>query len=184
MIQYGWFWMGLPEDEKSEWLHPDHVNYFFQIWEFLVNRAREAAKFAISYRDFHVGCAILAYSEKRYLLTGFKSPAYKIFTGANIKLQPGEGPNIHAEEIAIGTALQWDFDTIVAIVITGETQEDHHSGLRMPTLHPCGRCRTLMKSLSQVKNATILLTTSLYGETCELMEFEELLLRHKPLEKN
>lgn len=179
LINYRIFFEGLSEEESSEWLHPDHVSVFFQIWEHLIDRARGAAeKYAISYRGFKVGCAVLAHSSRIQAETGFKAPSYKVFTGYNIKTQQGDGPNVHAEEIALGAARSEGYDTIVAIVVTGETQEDHASGKVMPTLHPCGRCRTLIGNLPEVKNSTILLTAHLNGETCEIMELEELSIRH------
>jgi cytidine deaminase len=179
LLHYRLFFEKLPVEETREWLHPNHVSVFFQLWEHLIDRAREAAdKFAFSYRNFKVGCAVLAFSREQQMLAGYKVAGYKVFTGFNVKPQSGDGPNIHAEEIAIGAARAEGYDTIVAITVVGETQEDHQSGKTMPTLHPCGRCRALLSALPEVKNSTIILTAHFKDNTCEIMECEELQIRH------
>jgi len=177
---YRWTWELLEPEERTDLMHPNHISNFFQTWEFLVDRAREAAtEYSRSYRRFSVGCSILAYRTGLFEKTGLWAPWYKVFTGANIKLDPGSaGANIHAEEIAIGAAIQEDYDLIVALVLAGETQEDHVSGLTMPTLHPCGRCRALLEMLPEVKPDTIIMSVGLEGEECEILTFEEVLIRH------
>jgi cytidine deaminase len=183
-LDYRIFWGKIPAHETVDWLHPDHVSVFFQLWEHLIDRAREAAgKYAFSYRNFKVGCAVLAFSRQQQYLTGFKVAGYKVFTGFNVKPQAGDGPNIHAEEIAIGAARSEGYDTIVAIIVVGETQEDHASGRTMPTLHPCGRCRALLAALPEVKNTTIILTAHFNDDICEIMECEELFIRHSDIKK-
>lgn len=177
---YRWTWELLEPEERADLMHPSHISNFFQTWEFLVDLAREAArKKSRSHRQFTVGCSIMAYQTGMYEKTGLWAPWYKMFTGANIKPDPGSnGPNIHAEEIAIGAAIQEDYDLIVAIVLAGETQEDHVSGLIMPTLHPCGRCRIFFESLPEVKSDTIIMSVGLESDVCEIMTFEEVLIRH------
>lgn len=178
--QYSWDWKQLAEEDRNDLMHPRHVSDFCQIWELLVDRAQEAAKkYARSYRGFPVGCAMLAYANGMFERTGLWSPWYKIFTGANIKQKPGShGPNIHAEEIALGAAIQEGYNLIVAIVLVGETQEDHASGLTMRTLYPCGRCREFLESMPEIRPDTIVLSVSLDGIICEIMTFEEVLIRH------
>ena len=184
VIDYRIFWLSLSEEEQEDWLHPDFISAFYPFWEHLVDRAREAAeKFAISYRGFKVGCAVLAYSHKIALATGVGVAGYKVFIGYNIKPQEGEGPNIHAEEIALFAAREEGYDTIIAITIVGETQADQQSGLITPNLHICGRCRLLLSSMPEVKNATIILLAHFNDGICEIMEFEELIIRHAMVQK-
>ncbi|OGF26707.1 hypothetical protein A2477_00965 [Candidatus Falkowbacteria bacterium RIFOXYC2_FULL_47_12] len=104
----------------------------------LVEGAREALKHGISYRNFNVGCTVLAWSDQKQ--------EYKVFVGANLKAGAGT-VKVCAERVAIMSAVSAGYSFIAAIVVCGESQKDEASGIESPTLHPCDVCRETLYHL-------------------------------------
>lgn len=105
-------------------------------------------KKAMSYRGFNVGAGAM-------LLQG--SRVGRVF-GINAKFDDTDRVNIHAEDLVIAKATDAGFDTISVLAVIGPTQEDHGSGIIMPTLHPCDKCRTKLADSPLMKDDTILVT--------------------------
>jgi cytidine deaminase len=122
----------------------------------LLYQARLAAAFeAYSYRQFYVGCALLARNRRGQL---------KIFTGGNIK----RGENCSkecAEYCALRKALEEGYYEILIIAVAGFPQPDKHSGKESMTLHPCGDCRSLMRDVYRIPHDTPIVTASLYEDS-------------------
>jgi cytidine deaminase len=160
----------IPEDE--------HFNRFWQLREHLVIRAREAAaKYALSWRNFIVGCAVFAYDSKRTEYWQFGT-RWKIFTGCNFK--PFEdGHNVCAEQIAIGAAVNEGYERIIGMALVGEPQPDGETGLKGKTLYPCKNCRAFFQALPQVRSDTIIISaTRDEREPIEVYTVEDLLKLH------
>ncbi len=153
-------------------MDPCHIEKFNAVRESLIRQARKASQQANSYRGFQVGCAVLAYGP------GNRAKNYRIFVGANLKPTP-DGPKVCAEQIAIGSAVSHGYEQIIAIAVTGEPQPDTVSGLNPPTLHPCWECRTLLRTMPQVSEDMIILTTHNHRGPREEHTLCELLARHE-----
>lgn len=137
----------------------EHQRRFWFIWKHLVDRAREAAnKHAASWRDFRVGCAAFAWDPKRHALADF-GERWKVITAANMKPVEGE-QNICCERLAIGTARNAEYERIIGLVVVGEPQPDHRSGLITPTLHPCYHCRTFMLAMPETNREPLTIITA------------------------
>ncbi|MFA5954544.1 MAG: hypothetical protein WC817_03360 [Patescibacteria group bacterium] len=165
----------------------------FRRWEVsreaLVQKAYDASKLAISYRDFRVGCAVLAWRPRRQSAEPWQideDPAdylcnrWATFTGANLKPEKS-GPKICAEQIAVNSARMAHYTRIIGIVVVGEPQSDDDSGLTHDTLHPCVICRRLLAALPEMRSDTRILTGGLHGDRIRIREysFEELLKLHQ-----
>lgn len=174
-LQRYWRWPDLSEEEKAAEMQQLHLPYFWSSIECYIERAIHAAYTrASSYRNFAVGCLAYAFrSRPQYLL---RSP-YKSFLGSNMK-PVSDGPNVCAEMAAIQAARHEGYDLIVGLVITGEPQEDHQSRLVTPTLHPCGKCRTIMASLPEMRPDTLIVTAHLESDDYEAHYFDEILKLH------
>jgi cytidine deaminase len=139
----------------------------------LIKGAREALKNGLSYRNFNVGCAVLACSGQKQ--------EYKVFVGANLKAGPGT-VKVCAERVAIMASVSAGYNFIVAIVVCGEPQKDEVSGVNSPTLHPCDVCRETLYHLivhderfeTVVEFDTILLTVNKNTGEREEMTLREL----------
>ena len=81
-----------------------HVDMYHLFKNELKDLARRIAFFGVNYRDFLVGCAILAYD-------GFE---YRIFVGYNIMTKKG-GPKRCAECDALEAVRAAGFDLIVVL---------------------------------------------------------------------
>lgn len=126
--------------------------------------ARFAAFAGINYRDFLVGCAMLAYNGSEY----------RIFWGANFMPALKPGPKRCAEFEALEKAIKAGYLEIIAIAVAGLPQRDGRSGKDCKTLPPCGECRTMLSGWNGVKPETIIFTVHRFEEVCEECSFREL----------
>lgn len=141
--------------------------------ELVAEAMRQARVNGRSYRNFNVGCVALAYNGKHF----------DTFGAANLKRRK-EGMKVCAETQAIRAAKFAGYNHIVAIVVIGEPQEDHGSGQKPLTLHPCADCRRRMMRLYKraglVTEHTLIYTVRLDGSNIsELHTLQELDDYHK-----
>ena len=116
-----------------------------------LHRAREAQELAISYRGFKVGAAIVGLA--------FNPANFQIMTGVNVKPDEVSSMNVHAEQVALQKMRDRQFDVASMVVVVGNTQPDKQSGSNMPTLHPCGLCRSVMLQDPLIdKDATLIVS--------------------------
>ncbi|MBI4138449.1 MAG: hypothetical protein HY482_02590 [Candidatus Wildermuthbacteria bacterium] len=138
----------------------------------LAERAAQARKHAVSYRGFHVGCAALASNPEE---KGADQTA--IFLGCNEKTA-SDAQTVCAERVAVQSALAWGYRHIVAIAIEGPPQEDHGSGIKSPTLHPCKDCRAAFQYTPNVSPNTYIITLNPMSGQGQICLFRELILIH------
>jgi cytidine deaminase len=122
-----------------------------QMADFVLSLLINTAEFrnrAMSYRDFNVGAGALA-------IRGNESGR---LLGFNVKHDETDAVNIHAEDLVTAKAQDAGFTEIAVVAVVGPTQEDHVSGQLMPTLHPCGRCRTRFKESPLITDRTLFVT--------------------------
>lgn len=130
-------------------------------------RAREAREYAVSWRDFKVGAAIVALSQD--------APSrLQILTGINIKPDENSELNGHAEQMALCMASDRAFDAVSIVAVVGETQNDQQSGLGMATLHPCGKCRSFMDDSPPIKQDTLIVSALPSLQTIEVSTLDGL----------
>lgn len=106
---------------------------------------------AISWRNFNVGCAVLAFRQDAY---SYES-RWRVFYGMNTKVQQ-DARNICAEPIPINAALSAAYTEIIGMVVVGMPQADN-KGEHL-TLRPCAHCRQLMKHHPLVTPETVIIT--------------------------
>ncbi len=123
----------LPRSEDAERYYADYLAHK----EHLIITASRIRDEAISYRGFHVGCALLA------KVPDGKSVDYTIHFGFNFK--PSKESTKHcAERSAFESAIGDGSPRIVAIVTvsretsTGDPSQSHS------VLHPCDVCREML----------------------------------------
>jgi len=118
-------------------MNVEYIAEGFREWlPALTEKALEAYRRAISWRNFLVGCAVLASK---------KGEGYKIFAGANCKTEKNGYP-ICAEQVAIMATVAEGYDRIHYIVVVGKAQKDE-SGVLRETLHPCAKCRQILSDI-------------------------------------
>ncbi|OGI27686.1 MAG: hypothetical protein A2359_03200 [Candidatus Moranbacteria bacterium RIFOXYB1_FULL_43_19] len=88
------------------------------------------------------------------------------------------GPNMCAEAVAAQAARHAGYELIVGIVIAGEPQEDHKSGLITLTLEPCGNCRTFLSAMLEMREDTEIITVHLENDIHEVHTFGQILTKH------
>jgi cytidine deaminase len=128
--------------------------------------ARDARKNAESYRGFSVGaCGYAIRNDGTERL---------IKHGANFKNAPGDSSiDIHAEDLVLQKLVPGD--QLVVLSVVGMIQEDHGSGLSPATLHPCIKCRHLLKNSPYVTDSTLIVAATPDGKEVEwglLEDFE------------
>jgi cytidine deaminase len=135
-------------EELPRW---ERFQRFRQSAYYLYQEAIRARGKALSYRNFNVGSALLAYK------SGVEHrEAWGMFSGANTKHAPNMRP-ICSEPISINSAYMKDFTRVIGIVIVGELrEEDEQAGLK--TLHPCQECRWFMHDHPLIDDDTLVLT--------------------------
>lgn len=172
-------WRDISPEEKTRRMEEDHLPAFWQIAPYLADEARRVAKeCAMSYRQFCVGSALYAFNSRPYYASDF----YRVFRGSNMKPYP-DGPSICAEIVATLAAKHERYELIIGIVIAGQPQEDHASGLITPTLQPCGKCRSLLAAMPEIREDTVILTVNLQDDGYEIHNFAEILAKHNCCEK-
>lgn len=135
--------------------------------DMLVATARAASLRNKSYRNFQVGCAVLAWDGE----------TYRMFVGANAKPIEG-GPKICAEQVAVMSAIAAGFETIVIIVMAGTPQPDDTSGIATTTLHPCFNCRTIFGAI--LPHDTPVTTVHNHSGPTEQHTLEAIIALHSP----
>jgi len=136
--------------EASSWLG-GHTFERFQLGDFVLQLLLETAEFrnrAMSYRNFNVAAGAWALSGRRY----------GRMLGYNVKIDDTDAVNIHAEDLVVQKAQDADLARIAVLTVIGPTQEDHASGARFRTLHPCGRCRGRLSDSPLLSNDTLVVT--------------------------
>jgi cytidine deaminase len=167
----------------------EHFRRWIAARETLVWRAYHARERAISYRNFKVGCAVYAWRPYREAKepwqvdedrVNYMAVRWTTFTGANLKTAENIRP-VCAEQIAVSAARMAGYTRILGIVVVGEPQADHESGLTHKSLHPCGVCRRTLAALPEVHDDTQIIAGGIVGEKIHLEEFSfaELVRLHK-----
>ena len=143
------------------------VDFIFETFrEQLEKEARrQADSEAFNYRNYHVGCAILA--TNRHEL--------KIFGGANMMPRKG-GQKSCAEIQSLNKAYIDLYDYPLVICVAAVPQRDDTSGKTPLTLPPCGNCRSLFQYLYKLPPQTLIymITLEENGPT-ELRTLQEIL---------
>lgn len=125
----------------------------------LIERAKAARQKARSWRDFKVGCSVLAYNREYALWDHPKyGERYKAFDGWNIKLSQDAEWMVCAEEMAITAAISAGYSMIILVVVCGEFQADDKTGVSGTTLRPCTKCRKIMRAVPIIHNRTRIVT--------------------------
>ena len=123
-------------------------------WDHLIAGAHEVRKEAVSYRNFNVGCGVSATKNgKRYTFFRANRKPFK------------EWGTLCAEGLAIDAALEAGCDSINGLVVVGEPQIDHGSGLLCSVLHPCKRCRAMFLQLPEIFPDTFFKGIAVRNET-------------------
>jgi cytidine deaminase len=150
--RYGdpWLVENFYPEELPRW---ERFQRFRQSAYYLYLEAVRARGKALSYRNFNVGSALLAYKPAKE-----HRDAWGMFSGANTKHAPNMRPTC-SEPISISSAYMKDFTRVIGIVIVGELrEEDELAGLK--TLHPCHECRWFMHDHPLIDDDTLVLTVS------------------------
>jgi cytidine deaminase len=136
---------------------------------FAMQKSREAFGYAISWRNFNVGAAVVGIN-----------PQYQFLTGVNVKPDEESSVNIHAEQLALQKARDRGFSAVRMIVVIGNVQADTQSGHEMHTLHPCGLCRQVIEEDPMIDNdVTLIASTTLDFRTLELYNLKSLKAFHE-----
>lgn len=140
-----------PDDDPKK---QAEFRYFVVYLPELRDGAFTAREQAISYRDFKVGCAVLAHNPEAP-----EEKCLAMFLGANIKATKESRP-ICAEQVAVQAARCSGYPDIIGIVVVGvpQPQEDPHSHVDFLALDPCKECVTTFKHTPGVKLDTYVVT--------------------------
>lgn len=141
----------------------------------MLKRAAQARSWAVSHRDFRVGCALGVRAQNKD-----EKPSYHIGAGANCKPQPGPTHKTCAEADALHDIGDIDdAQEIFCVLVLGVPQEDHESGLRPKTLHSCGGCRQMLKNHRLITDDTLMRFVNAENPSVvEEMTFRQLLDLH------
>ena len=133
-------------------LKQDVKLYVAQRLVYLLEMASQAVDvLGESHRGFRVGAAIEAYNPE----TGMLGTIF----GGNFTPYKGAKWNC-AEKHAFEKAEDEGYTHILAIGVVGPAQSDSKSGVVSPTLHPCHRCRTMIKKSQLVTPDTLIATAT------------------------
>lgn len=134
-------------DQLPRW---ERVQRFRQSIPYLYHRAQIALDKGMSYRDFKVGTALLAFKEHQP-----HDLAWKAFAGMNTKHARNMRP-VCSEPIAINAAYAENFSLVIGMVIVGDLREEDIG--KILTLHPCQDCRWFMDGHPLIDRNTLILT--------------------------
>lgn len=130
---------------------PEQRQAFFETARFnLVERARKQMERGVSYRDFKVGCSVLAWHPKDGLVI------YDAHNVKPFKIKQKGADKLCAERNALNYATEEKCTKIIAIVTasreknTGDDSPNQHD-----VLHPCPDCLELFNSLPSIDQDTI-----------------------------
>jgi cytidine deaminase len=128
----------------------ERVQRFRQSIPHLFRAAMAAREKGMSYRDFKVGSALLAFRENQP-----HEESWKVFAGMNTKHAPNMRPTC-SEPIAINAAYAENFSLVIGMVVIGELREEDIGHLL--SLHPCRDCRWFMHGHPLIDHNTLVLT--------------------------
>ncbi|TSC56328.1 MAG: hypothetical protein Greene071421_217 [Parcubacteria group bacterium Greene0714_21] len=148
---------------------PQLRELFHEMLSQLFEEAKVAREYAVSYRDFRVGCAGLAYNTE----TG----KWEIFRGANLKVSRNGRP-VCAESIVVQAARARGYNLIIGLGIVAETQRDDDSGVVLDTLTPCAECRETLLAIPAMSLRSLIATATPDLSTQEVRSFGEVLKIH------
>lgn len=134
------------------------------IW--LIRAAQQTAPQALSWRDYKVGSAVLAYD--------FETPAMGITVGMNIKPDQDGSINLHAEQLALAKARRMKLNHVMAIAVWGDPTDANANPSGESTLRPCRRCDDMLRAIPEVKTETLILSGNSDLSVCELYTAMEL----------
>lgn len=148
---------------SAELLLKRHRETYAGFYQRLVAAAAEARdSLAYSYRDFLVGCSVLAWNKEK--------DEYHIFSAGNYlagkrTLRPGQRKDC-AERLAIEGAEAAGYNSIVAIVtVSSEKNTDAANDEDNATLKPCRQCRDFFRTRKgEITGTTILCTVNDAGD--------------------
>jgi cytidine deaminase len=136
----------------------------------ITNLANQAVEqLGHSYRGFKVGAAVLALDEP-----GRRAG---IYFGGNYTPYEGAEWNC-AEKRAFEVVHKRGFNRILALAVSGPPQIDV-SGVESPTLHPCDKCREMMRESELTEPNTLVATANLDQTAHELFTVDSLIRRHE-----
>jgi cytidine deaminase len=134
------------------------------IWH--VRRAQKASELALSWRDYRVGAAAIAYDPKTRM--------YGTFVGANIKPGPDSDINIHAEQMVLAKVKMHDLPNVVAMAIWGDPDDKDSNPFGVPTRRPCQRCDQMFMEAPEVSERMLILSSNKDLTVCEFYSPQEL----------
>lgn len=132
----------------------------------LIRSAAKSSEIAMSWRNYIVGAAVLAYN--------LDTPAMGTMVGGNIKPEQTGGLNLHAEQIALAKASNNNLDYIFGIAVWGDPTDLDANPNHSPTRTPCRRCDKMFSELPEVKPDTLIVSSNADLSVCELYTVEEL----------
>ena len=135
----------------------------------LAARVRQTA---ICYRNFKVGAAAVGFTADGMA---------RVFVGANKRVDKTHPKN--CAEMQIMRAAKTAKAQLAVIVIIGKRNKDNGSGLKPRTLHPCDKCRAIMRRHIRQGTGVITPKTKIVSvrPACDVMEeltVEELMKYH------
>ena len=147
---------------------------------FLLAQAERARLRARSWRKFLVGAAaVAAFTEVN------RPPIFRVVLGANNKpVQGSDVINVHAEHEIMLQAVEAKAPTqtvqIPLFTVIGDLQPDQQTGIKTPTLHPCGVCReSFMEEESPIRPESICVTASPDLRHFEWFSVQSLIAYHR-----
>lgn len=129
---------------QTELSMEEHISVYYRLRDNLVAAAQAARDKAVSYRDFKVGCAVMAWKE------GLGEDEYLIRTAGNFTPQKGQGRGHQkrcAERNALEAALTDNPELIIAITSVSKESNTDSPSVAHDVLHPCLDCRQLLREL-------------------------------------
>jgi len=123
--------------------------------------AAKVRQSAICYRNFKVGAAAIGFTA---------NGEARIFAGANKRVDKTHPKN--CAEMQIMRAAKKAKAKLVLIVIIGKRNRDNGSGKIPRTLHPCDKCRAIMRRHIQQKTGVVTRKTKIISvrPACDVME--------------
>ncbi|MGD0284160.1 MAG: hypothetical protein ABSB12_00995 [Candidatus Saccharimonadales bacterium] len=132
----------------------------------LIRSAAKSSEIAVSWRNYIVGAAVLAYN--------LDTPAMGATVGGNIKPEQTGGLNLHAEQIALAKARKIKLNCIFGIAVWGDPTDLDANPNHSPTRIPCRRCDKMFSELPEIKPETLIVSSNADLSVCELYTVEEL----------
>lgn len=140
---------------------------------FAAKRASEAARNAISWRNYRVGATAV--------MVDFASGRLGYLDGYNVKPRDGmDGINLHAEQIAVAKGRRHGLSRLVAMAVCADPEDPNANPLSLPTLRPCNRCIDMLVATPEADERTLILGVSPDFSQCEVYTFGSLTDADRP----